>query len=117
MNLHPCGDMSTDESLIEYEVDGALAALMMIHLAVEPYPLSPLLVLACCYPSADLMGRDPTFYESIIPDCQTNERFKVLLHLQHTDIINRSADLALVVAEYMSMPVGVNHELISKIGT
>jgi hypothetical protein len=106
--LCPVGDFTPEETLIEYEVDGALAALMMLHLAVEPYPVSPLLLLATCYPSGSHMGRDTRFYESIIPDEGANKMVSAWLKMLRTDHHGRFTPLAMESAGLLTLAVSIN---------
>jgi hypothetical protein len=97
--------MSPEKSLIDYEVDGALAALMMIHLGVEPYPISPLLLLACCYPSGGLMGKEAHFYESIVPEKRANQKLSAWLNMQNTDVFEPTSALVSEAALLLTLPV------------
>lgn len=51
LNLSIQGDLVSEDSLLEYQVDGILTALIMVHVLAEPSPVSPFLVYAALFPT------------------------------------------------------------------
>lgn len=49
LNLSLQGDLVSADTLIEYEVDGILTALVLVHVLAEPSPVSPFLVYAALF--------------------------------------------------------------------
>ncbi|KIL54087.1 hypothetical protein M378DRAFT_182667, partial [Amanita muscaria Koide BX008] len=91
LNLSTESDLVAASSLIEYQVDGALIALAMVHLISEPCPISPFLIYAASFKDASCLRRSPEHVLSLTPDRQTRRVLSAILEFKKTDLVQSTA--------------------------
>jgi hypothetical protein len=97
--------------LQEYTLDGVLTALLIIHLLIEPLPVSPLLLYAAvCSPTDWCMTNLPLDYlQAWTPDRKTREDISIIHGFEYDNTISPSQysthPVAFRSAELLSLPV------------
>jgi hypothetical protein len=81
-------EYTTTAPLIEYKTDGALTALLLIHLLVEPIPVSPFLIYAAASHYWLLQDLPLDFLMAMIPDHATRQVITVIHGFQSTDTVS-----------------------------
>ncbi|KAM6490199.1 hypothetical protein JOM56_000838 [Amanita muscaria] len=111
LNLSTDSQLVSSSSLMEYQLDGALAALSIVHLVVEPCPISPFLIYTACFTGATCLLKSQQHLLALVPDRQTRSVVSAILNFKRTDIItpeavvmhevaSRALEVALVEIDY-----------------
>jgi hypothetical protein len=78
-----------DPSLVrEYKIDGALTALLLIHLLVEPAPISPFLIYAASVSTWAMEDLPLNYLLSWIPDEDTRNLITAIHAFKSTDTVS-----------------------------
>ena len=116
MKLHTLPGLESQALLKEYKVDGALTALSLMHLLLEPYPVSPFLVYAAFSPGPeclDFLARGSYGdYElehllQMIPDKTKHQQVKAVCTMVRTHTIEPAVIHADIVGR---VALGINFE-------
>ena len=96
--------------LREYKVDGALTALSLMHLLLEPYPISPFLVYAAFSPGparGSYGDYKLAHLLQMIPDKTKRQQVKAVCAMERTHIIQPAVMHADIVGR---LALGINFE-------
>jgi hypothetical protein len=91
LNLSTDSQLVSLSSLVEYELDGALAALSIAHLVIEPCPVSPFLIYTACFTDAACLLKSQQHLLALVPDHQTRLVVLAILNFKRTDVISPEA--------------------------
>jgi hypothetical protein len=111
LDLSLSSDYVRSDTLQEYTLDGVLTALLIIHLLIEPSPVSPLLLYAAVCNSTDwCMTNLPLEYLlAWILDRKMREDISIIHALEPDNVISpfqySTNPVAFRSAELLSMPV------------
>lgn len=98
LNFYPPPALVREDSLIDFEIDGVMTAMVMVQLLVEPYPVNPFLVYAALFPGPESLKflLDPPIEDddykheylcAMIPDKETCKALIELFKLRKDTII------------------------------
>jgi hypothetical protein len=73
LNLTSRSDYVSEASLLQYKLDGVLAALTIVHLLVEPHPISPFVIYAASVTGCRELRKSVRQLIGLIPDCETRQ--------------------------------------------
>jgi hypothetical protein len=87
LNLTAGSDYVSDASLLKYKLDGVLAALTIIHLLVELYPISPFVILTACVPGGRELREIGHQLIGLIPDRKSRQLVSSILDFRRTKTV------------------------------
>ncbi|KAK2466619.1 hypothetical protein APHAL10511_000877 [Amanita phalloides] len=124
-------NLSTDSLLVssslldEYRLNGVLAALALIHLLVQPNPISPFLLYAACFSNTTCLDRNSEHLLALIPDKQTWFILSAIQSFRNTTVLSpaeayrhpvasRAIELGLVELDYFheAREDALHHQLV-----
>ncbi|KAK2463499.1 hypothetical protein APHAL10511_004585 [Amanita phalloides] len=100
LNLSTDSSLVSSSSLDKYHLDRALAALALIHLLVEPYPISPFLLYAACFSDATCLTQNPDHLIALVPDKQVQHLISAILAFKTTITLSPAEALRHPVASH-----------------
>ena len=90
LNLSSHSDYVSEDSLLQYKIDGVLAALTIVHLLVEPHPISPFVIYAASVTGRRELRKSVRQLIGLIPDRDTRQLVSLILDFPATKIVEVS---------------------------
>ena len=90
LNLSTGSNYVSDADLLQYKLDGALAALTVFHLLAEPHPINPFLLYATCMQNGQVLRENIHPFIGMIFDPMTWQLVLSIMKFKATTIVDSS---------------------------
>ncbi|KAF8649576.1 hypothetical protein AX14_008662 [Amanita brunnescens Koide BX004] len=90
LNLSTGSNYVSDADLLQYKLDGALAALTVFHLLAEPHPINPFLLYATCVQNGQALRENIRPFIGMIFDPMTRQLVLSIMKFKATTIVDSS---------------------------